>query len=61
MGFFYKKLAKILNEWENYEKENDSTKDIVIKLMIFEFINNYTGGFFIAFVKPNLKDEKYNK
>ena len=56
-GLFYKILAKILNEWENYEKEYEATRDKIIKLIIFEFINNYTGGFFIAFVKPNLKDE----
>ena len=61
MGFFYKRLAKFLNEWENYEKEYQARKDKIIKLIIFEFINNYTGGFFIAFVKPNLKNEKYSK
>jgi hypothetical protein len=60
-GLFYKILAKILNEWENYEKEYEATRDKIIKLIIFEFINNYTGGFFIAFVKPNLKDESLNK
>ena len=59
-GLFYKIFAKYLNEWENYEKEYEATRDKIIKLIIFEFINNYTGGFFIAFVKPNLYDEKLN-
>ena len=61
IGLLYKYFAKCLNQWENYEKEYQATKDKIIKLIIFEFINNYSGAFFIAFVKPNLKNEEYNK
>ena len=57
MNILYTFLAKKLNEWENYQKDYQKTRDLTIKLIIFEFINAYFSIFYIGFVKPNINND----
>ncbi len=50
----YTIIAKKLNEWENYQKDYQSIRDLTIKLVLFEFMNNYSACFYIGFIKPNI-------
>ena len=52
MNILYTWVAKKLNKWENYQKEYESMKDLIIKLILFEFMNSYSACFYIGFVKP---------
>ncbi len=47
-------IVKKLNKWENYQKEYQSIRDLTIKLVLFEFTNNYAACFYIGFIKPNI-------
>ena len=66
LSLFYNFTSNKLNQWENYQKVSEGKKDLAIKLILFEFINNYISCFIIGFVKPNLinknniSDEKNN-
>ncbi len=51
MSWGYAKLAVLLNDWENHEKESDYENNYILKIMIFEFVNNFNSLFTIAFVK----------
>ena len=53
-NIIYTIIAKKLNEWENYQKEYQGVRDLTIKLVLFEFMNNYSACFYIGFLKPNL-------
>ena len=54
MNLLYTWVAKKLNKWENYQKEHESMKDLIIKLILFEFMNSYSACFYIGFVKPQI-------
>jgi hypothetical protein len=62
LSLFYNFTSNKLNQWENYQKVSEGKKDLAIKLILFEFINNYISCFIIGFVKPNLinKNNKDN-
>jgi len=54
MSWGYGKLAVILNDWENHEKESDYENNYIIKIMVYDFINNFNSLFNIAFVKVQI-------
>ena len=56
-GLLYNIIAKKLNKWENYQKEYQSINDLTIKLILFEFTNNYSACFYIGFIKPNTEKQ----
>ncbi|KAK7084474.1 hypothetical protein SK128_012412 [Halocaridina rubra] len=49
MNYYYKKLATGLTVWENHRTQYDHDWHRVSKLVIFEFINNFSSLFYIAF------------
>ncbi|XP_042868848.1 anoctamin-10-like [Penaeus japonicus] len=49
MNFYYKKLARALTDWENHRTQRDYDWHRVCKLVIFDFVNNFSSLFYIAF------------
>lgn len=49
--FIYSKIAQLFNQWENHETIKEYNNYLAFKLFLFQFINNYSGLFYIAFFK----------
>ncbi|XP_063611277.1 anoctamin-10-like isoform X1 [Penaeus indicus] len=49
MNFYYKKLATALTDWENHRSQRDYDWHRVCKLVLFDFVNNFSSLFYIAF------------
>ena len=60
MTQLYKSLSRKLSHWENHKLMINQRKSLTFKVFLFEFFNNYTPLFYIAFYKPYL-DIKTNK
>ena len=56
-NYVYTFLATKLNQWENYKKDYQRLNDLTIKIIIFDFMNCYSSGFYIGFIKPALKEQ----
>ncbi|CAG9319506.1 unnamed protein product [Blepharisma stoltei] len=54
-NFIYSRVAKQLNDWENYETYNDYNDMLTLKLFLFQFVNCYSSLFYIAFCKGNFE------
>ncbi|KAF5303166.1 hypothetical protein FQA39_LY10079 [Lamprigera yunnana] len=54
VNIYYRKLAKYLTEWENHRTSSQFERHYVVKLVLFEFVNNFMSLFYIAFVKQDL-------
>lgn len=52
---FYKKLCTWLNDKENYREATTHENHLILKIVLFQFINSYLSLFYIAFY---LQDEK---
>jgi hypothetical protein len=52
MTIIYDILARKLTIWENHEKKSQSLNANAIKFIMFEFVNQYSALFYIAFLKP---------
>ncbi|XP_026479830.1 anoctamin-10-like [Ctenocephalides felis] len=48
-NLYYRKIATQLTEWENHRTQSQFDRHRVLKLMLFEFINNFMSLFYIAF------------
>ncbi|XP_071953284.1 anoctamin-8-like [Antedon mediterranea] len=46
---FYKKIAKWLNDMENYRLQETYENHLIIKLVVVQFINNFLSLFYVAF------------
>ena len=53
--FIYSKLAQVLNNWENHETINQHNNSLAFKLFLFQFVNNYSGLFYISFFKEHFE------
>jgi Calcium-activated chloride channel len=51
MNIVYKKIAVVLNNWENYETEKAYNENLAVKLFLFQFVNSYLSFFYIGFVQ----------
>jgi hypothetical protein len=52
----YKRLAKVMVEWENFRTETERQDALIQKTVLFEFVNNYFALFYMAFliqIQPN--------
>lgn len=49
INFYYKKVAATLTEWENHRTAEDHEWHRVAKVIAFEFVNNFSSLFYIAF------------
>ena len=56
-NYIYTFLATRLNKWENYKKDHVRLNDLAIKIIIFDFMNCYSSGFYIGFIKPALNEQ----
>lgn len=45
----YKTIAKWLNDWENYRMEETYWNHLIVKLVLFQFVNSFLSLFYIAF------------
>lgn len=52
LNYIFRNVALSLNEWENHRRSSTFNKALVIKLFIFQSINNYFPLFYLAFIKP---------
>ena len=57
MSILYEFIAKLFCEWENYEKLSQKQNALALKLILFEFVNNYSTLFYIAFYKTYSKQK----
>ncbi|XP_058917166.1 anoctamin-8 isoform X1 [Kogia breviceps] len=51
----YKKLAVWLNDMENYRLESAYEKHLIIKVVLFQFINSYLSLFYIGFYLKDME------
>ena len=49
-GQVYAYFAGVLNYWENHRTETEYTDNLIAKVMMFQFVNNYFTLFYIAFL-----------
>ncbi|XP_041054617.1 anoctamin-7-like [Carcharodon carcharias] len=53
LGKVYHIIAVKMTDWENYRTQTDYNDALIIKLFAFEFANNYSSLFYIAFLRTN--------
>ena len=51
MSVLYVNIAHYFNEWENHRKDYMKTNALALKLIMYDFVNNYYSMFYIAFIK----------
>jgi hypothetical protein len=56
MSLIYNKVSILLNEFENHRTEVEYENSLIIKTVIFQFVNNYAGLFYVAFMKKGLEE-----
>lgn len=49
MNYYYKRLAVALTDWENHRTQEAYDWHRVSKLLVFQFVNNFSSLFYIAF------------
>lgn len=54
LNSFYKNLCIWLNDKENYREESSHENHLVLKIVLFQFINSYLSLFYIAFYLQNI-------
>ncbi|GCC27423.1 hypothetical protein chiPu_0005847 [Chiloscyllium punctatum] len=53
LGKGYQKIAVKMTNWENHRTETEYNDALIIKFFAFEFANNYSPLFYIAFLRTN--------
>ena len=53
MSNLYFIIAYKLNDWQNHRKDHIKSNELAVKLILYEFINNYYPLFYIAFIKKS--------
>ena len=51
--YIYLYFATKFNDWENHQKNNEKINSLSIKLILFDFVNDYVSLFYIAFLKKH--------
>ena len=54
MSTIYSKIMNWFNDWENHETQSAFDSYLTVKLIMFDFVNNYSSLFYIAFIKVKL-------
>ncbi|RWS23472.1 anoctamin-8-like protein 3, partial [Leptotrombidium deliense] len=49
ISHFYRIFADKLNNWENHRTQSSHEGHLIIKLVMFEFVNNFMSIFYVAF------------
>jgi hypothetical protein len=61
MTIIYDYIARRLTKWENHEKKSQIENANAIKFIMFEFVNHYIALYYIAFLRPYLREECVDK
>ncbi|ULT93425.1 hypothetical protein L3Y34_003129 [Caenorhabditis briggsae] len=51
----YRRLALILNDWENYRTDDEYEDFLITKIVLFQFVTAFGSLFYIAFVLRDMK------
>ena len=51
LEFIYEKIAVVMTNWENHQKESTYQNALVFKMFLFNFVNLYSSVFYVAFFK----------
>ena len=51
MSVIYKIIVVKLTHWENYRTKTEYNDNLIIKLFIFEFVNNYGPLIYLAYFR----------
>ncbi|XP_061633628.1 anoctamin-10 isoform X3 [Phyllopteryx taeniolatus] len=54
MNLIYRYVAEFLTEWENHRLESSYQNHLVLKVLVFNFLNCFASLFYIAFVLQDL-------
>lgn len=57
LGRFYDFLAVKLTDWENHRTQTKYDDSLIIKLFAFQFVNNYSSCFYIAFFRGRFDED----
>ena len=60
MSVVYSYIARWLTIWENHEKSSKYDKNLSLKIILFEFINNYSSLYYISFLKHRFEGKCTN-
>lgn len=52
LEMIYKRIAIVLNNYENHRTETEYEDHLITKLFLFQFVNAYIALFYVAFYKP---------
>merc|ERR550539_1152584 len=55
MNLYYLHLAHHLTEWENHRTQEQFERYVVVKLILFEFVNTFLSLFYIAFYMQDVQ------
>ncbi|XP_030059499.1 anoctamin-10 isoform X1 [Microcaecilia unicolor] len=55
LNVIYKRAATILTEWENHRAESTFQNQLTVKVLVFRFINCFSGLFYITFYMQDLQ------
>ncbi|KAG8233937.1 hypothetical protein J437_LFUL005143, partial [Ladona fulva] len=59
MNWIYRRFATALTEWENHRTQSQFDRHRVVKLILFEFVNNFMALFYIAFYLQDMAMLKF--
>jgi hypothetical protein len=51
MSYWFGKISRDLNDWENHEKNFQYENSMIVKIVVYDIINNYNSLMFISFFK----------
>uniref|UniRef100_A0A915B4Y7 Anoctamin n=2 Tax=Parascaris univalens TaxID=6257 RepID=A0A915B4Y7_PARUN len=60
LGTIYSVIANKLTYWENHRTISEYNNALVVKLFAFQFVNNYTSLFYLAFIRPEYYGLQHN-
>ena len=58
MNELFKIISRKLNNWENHRTQTEYDDALIIKTVVFQFVNSYILLFYIAFIKSGGSDGK---
>lgn len=56
LNYYYGDLALKLNDYENHRTDTQYEDSLIVKTFLFQFVNSFVSLFYVAFLKPFLKD-----
>lgn len=60
MSMIYRYITRKITDWQNYSTQTKYENALALKYIFFEFINNYSSLFYIAFIKRSIEGKCLN-